>query len=219
VTLASIVSGIFEGFGVTASVTLLALLYGIPFAFIAGILQYLSTGMSHALVTGVIEFWRSSPVIVLLFVFYYSLPTLGITLSATMVGAMVLGLNTGGYGSQAVRAALQTLPAGQVEAGRALGLRRFLILWLIELPQAFPIMLPSFVNQLIQLIKGTALVSLITLADMTYRAKEIAQAQYNPVGVYTALLLAYFSLCYPMTVLGRWLEKRVRGGGEAVRGL
>jgi polar amino acid transport system permease protein len=118
-----------------------------------------------------------------------------------------------------VRAALQALPAGQVEAGRTLGLKRSRILALIELPQAFPPMLPSFINQVIQLIKGTALVSLITLADMTYRAKEIAQAQYNPVGVYTALLLSYFALCYPMTVLGRWLEARVQRGRGVAHGL
>src|SRR3546814_3547604 len=88
------------------------------------------------------------------------------------VGAMALGLNIGGYGSQAVRAALQSPDRGQVEAGRALGLHRLHILWLIELPQALSAMMPTFVNQFIQLVTGTAIVSLITLTDMTLARKR-----------------------------------------------
>src|SRR3546814_4635012 len=91
----------------------------------------------------------------LLFVLYYALPDFGIRLSSMTVGAMALGLNIGGYGSQAVRAALQSLDRGQVEAGRALGLHRLHILWLIELPQALSAMMPTFVNQFLQLVKGT----------------------------------------------------------------
>ncbi|SEC04409.1 amino acid ABC transporter membrane protein 1, PAAT family [Rhizobiales bacterium GAS188] len=207
-----IIEGIFEGFEVTAGVTALGLLFAVPFAFGCGIAQHFLRGAAGFAVTAIIEFWRSSPVIVLLFIFYYSLPVFGVTLSAFAVGAMVLGLNTGGYGSQTVRAALQSLPAGQVEGGLALGLKRWQVLLKIELPQALGAMLPTFVNQVIQLVKGTALVSLITLADMTYRAKEIAQAAYNPAGVYTSLLIAYFIICYPMTILGRVVERRVTAG-------
>lgn len=202
-----ILQNIFQGFGVTATVTMLGLLYAVPFAFVAGILQYLLSGWPRMIVTAIIEFWRSSPVIVLLFIFYYTLPAVGIRISSTAVAAMVLGLNIGGYGSQAVRAALQSLPRGQVEAGRALGLVRWKVLSYIELPQAIRSMIPTFVNQFIQLVKGTALVSLIALTDMTYRAKELAQIEYNPVGIYSGLLLAYLILCYPVTILGWRLEQ------------
>ncbi|RUV80183.1 amino acid ABC transporter permease, partial [Mesorhizobium sp. M1A.F.Ca.IN.020.32.1.1] len=158
-------------------------------------------------ITAIIEFWRSSSVIVLLYAFYYSLPAFGIYLSGITVGSMVLGLNIGGYGSQSVRAALQALDRGQREAGLALGLTRLEVLRLVELPQAISAMIPTFVNQAIQLIKGTALVSLITLTDMTFRAKQLSQLEYNPVGIYSGLLLAYLILCYPITILGRHLER------------
>lgn len=200
---------IFQGLGVTASVTLFGLAYAIPFALVTGILQHFTTGWRRLLVTAVIEFWRSSPVLVLLFVMYYSLPSFGIYLDSLSVAALALGLNIGGYSSQAVRAALQALDPGQVEAGRALGFRRGKILLLIEMPQAFATMTPVFVNQFIQLVKSTSLVSLITLSDMTFRAKQLFQINYDPVGIYTGLLLAYFVICYPATILGRWLEKRV----------
>lgn len=205
----SIVAGIFGGFRVTALVTLYGMLWAVPFALVFGVLQYVTRGGTRALVTTVIEFWRSSPVLILLFMLYYSLPSVGIKLSGMTVAAMALGLNIGGYGSQAVRAALQALDRGQAEAGRALGLTRLDILMLIELPQAAVAMMPTFVNLFIQLVKGTAIVSLITLTDMTFRAKEIAELSYNPVGIYTSLLLAYLIVCWPATLLGRWLEQRV----------
>ncbi|CDZ41506.1 Ectoine/hydroxyectoine ABC transporter, permease protein EhuC [Neorhizobium galegae bv. officinalis] len=207
-----VILGIYEGFWITAVVTMLGLLYAVPFALLAGVLQHFSTGPTRWVVTGIIEFWRSSPVIVLLYAFYYSLPTFGIYLSAIGVGSMVLGLNIGGYGSQSVRAALQSLSRGQSEAGLALGLGRFQVLRFVELPQAIAAMIPTFINQAIQLIKGTSLVSLLTLTDMTFRAKEIAQVSYNPVAVYSGLLLSYLVICYPVTILGRHMEKSTTKG-------
>lgn len=213
----AILVGIWGGFGVTAKVTLISLTYGIPFALVFGILQYSAAGWWRAPVTAVIEFWRSSPVVILLFVFYYALPLAGLTLEAMTVGTLVLGLNIGGYGSQSVRAALQALDRGQFEAGMAMGLTRIQTLTLVELPQALKAMTPNFVNLLIQLVKGTALVSLLTLADMTYKAKEIAQATFDPAFAYVGLLLSYFVICYPLTILGRQLERRFGAGTDNSR--
>ncbi|MCV9934813.1 amino acid ABC transporter permease [Boseaceae bacterium BT-24-1] len=207
--------GILAGIDVTIKVTLLGMLYAVPFAFAFGIAQHFARGPMRMMVTTIIEFWRSSPIIVLIYGFYFSLPGLGVHLSAITVGSMVLGLNIGGYGSQAVRAALQALDKGQVEAGYALGLRRLPILWLIELPQALAAMTPTFINQFIQLVKGTSLVSLVTLADMTFVAKAISQINYAPAKIYTALLIAYFLMCYPATILGRMIEQRVSRGRGA----
>lgn len=211
--------GILQGLGTTASVTAYGLVFAVPFALVFGVTQYLAHGVARLLITGVIEFWRSSAVIILLFVFYYALPLFGITLSALTVSALVLGLNAGGYASQAVRAGLQALPSGQKEAGAALGLSRPAILLLIELPQALVAMSPTFVNTLIQLVKATALVSLVTLTDMTFRAKEIAQVEYNPVAIYTSLLLAFFVVCYPIALAGRWLEARIASPGSRAGGI
>ena len=95
--------GISAGLKVTLFVTVYALLFAVPFAFIFGVLQYLTRGAARFAVTSVIEFWRSSSSIVLLFVFFYVLPFVGIRLDPYTVGAMVLGLNMGGYGTQVVR--------------------------------------------------------------------------------------------------------------------
>lgn len=201
-----ILAGILEGAGATLRVVAYALAYAIPFAFVFGTLQYLAKGWSRACVTIVIEFWRSNAVIILLYVFYYLLPFAGMRWSAMSVAALVLGCNVGAYGSQVVRAALQAISRGQLEAGRALGLRRMHVLLLIEFPQSVRPMIPSLINEAIRLIQSTALVSLLALSDMTFRAKEIAQMTYQPVAVYSALLLAYFVLAYPFALLGRRLE-------------
>jgi polar amino acid transport system permease protein len=95
VTIVEIFVGIFEGFRVTATVTALGVLFAVPFALIFGVAQYLTKGVARLAVTAIIEFWRSSAVIILLFVFYYVLPVIGIHLAAITVSAMVLGLNTG----------------------------------------------------------------------------------------------------------------------------
>src|SRR5690606_10036935 len=105
------------GLRVTGIVTLYGMLYAVPFALVFGVLQYFTRGTVQWMVTAVIEFWRSSPVLVLLFLLYYALPSFGVNLSSVTVGSMALGLNIGGYGSQSVRAALQALDRGQVEAG------------------------------------------------------------------------------------------------------
>lgn len=218
-TIVEIWFGILEGLRITLAVTAYGLLFAIPFGLLFGIAQYMTTGPVRVLVTAIIEFWRSSAVIILLFVFYYALPVVGLMLSAMTVSAMVLGLNMGGYASQAVRAGLQGLDRGQKEAGQALGLSRLNILLLVELPQALRNMSPTFINHLIQLVKATSLVSLVTLTDMTFRAKQIAQIEPNPAPIYIALLLAYFACCYPITIFGRMVERRVSPGREVRNGV
>lgn len=199
--------GLLEGIDVTLTVTAFGLAFAVPFALVAGIWQYFVTGWLRAPMTLFIEFWRSTPILVLMFMFYYSLPVAGIYMSAMTVAAMTLGFHIGAYGSQSVRAALQALDRGQVEAGLAVGLDRWTVLWRVELPQMVMAMLPTFVNQFIQLVKGTALVALITMTDMTHRAKEISQLTFDPPAIYTALLLAYFMILYPATIFGRYLER------------
>jgi len=115
--------------------------------------------------------------------------------------------------------ALQAVDRGQIEGGLALGLARNRVLWLIELPQILRPIVPVFINLFIQLVKATALVSLVTLSDMTFRAKEINQLSYQPVAVYSALLLAYLLLCYPIAVLGRRIEHRLNLTPELRHGL
>lgn len=213
-TFAAILAGILQGAHVTLGVAGLALLYAVPAGFGFGLLQYLLGGVARFAVSAFVEFWRSNAVIILLYLFYYVLPFAGLRWSAMTVASLVLGLNIGAYASQAVRAALEAVPRGQIEAGRALSLSRLQVLRLVEMPQAFRAMVPSFVNETIRLLQSTALVSLLTLTDMTFRAKEIGQITQQPVEIYTALLLSYFVICWPIALLGRRAERWATAGEE-----
>jgi polar amino acid transport system permease protein len=216
-TFTAILLKILEGAGVTLGIAGYALVYALPFAFVLGTLQYLLRGLPRMLVTGVIEFWRSNAVIILLYVFYYLFPFAGLRWSAPTVAALVLGFSAGAYGSQIVRGALQSVPRGQIEAAGSLGLLRGHVLWLVEYPQAIKPMVPSFVNELIRLLQSTSLVSLLAMADMTFHAKEMTQLTHQPVEIYSALLLSYFIVSYPFAILGRRLERWVatdKGDGD-----
>ncbi len=204
---------ILSGLDVTLRVTLYSLLYGLPFALLFGALQYRAGSWRRWIVTAIIEFWRSSSVVILLFFFFYVLPAFDLKLSAMSVSSLVLGINIGAYGSQVVRGALQSVERGQIEAGLSLGLPRLKVLLLVEFPQAVRLMIPTFINETIQLTKETALVSLVTLSDMTFKAKEVSQLHYQPVQVYTALLCAYFLVCYPIAFLGRRVERKLNAVG------
>ncbi|HZD53574.1 MAG TPA: ectoine/hydroxyectoine ABC transporter permease subunit EhuC, partial [Woeseiaceae bacterium] len=110
-----------------------------------------------------VEIFRGTSALVQLFWFYFALPFFGIRLPALVTGVIVLGLNSGAYGAEVVRSAIDNVPRGQWEAARALNLDATHVMTRVILPQALPMMLPPAGNLLIELLKNTALVSLITL--------------------------------------------------------
>jgi polar amino acid transport system permease protein len=103
-----------------------------------------------------------------MFWFYFALPHFGIVLPAFAVAVITMGLNYGAYASEIVRSSILAIPKGQTEAAIALNMTPRQRMWRVILPQAFRLMLPGFGNISIELLKGTALVSLITLNDLTY---------------------------------------------------
>ncbi|WP_200845301.1 amino acid ABC transporter permease [Roseomonas sp. 18066] len=197
-----------EGLGVTLTVALYSAVIAFPFALVFGLLEFRLRGPARWLVALFIDFWRSSSVIILLFFFFYVGPAFEVYLSAYTVGALVIGCNIGAYGSQALRSALESVGAGQVEAAQSLGLSRAKILLLVELPQALRKVIPIAGNEIIEIIKTTANVSLIGLADVTFRAKEAMQVAYQPAAIYSGLLLIYIAVCLPLALAIRHLSRR-----------
>jgi polar amino acid transport system permease protein len=133
-------------------------------------------------------------------------------------GVSALGLTYGAYGSEVVRGALAAVAPAQREAGIALGFTTMQRLWRIELPQALPEMIPPFNNLLIELLKGTALVSVITVADMTYAGNLVRLGSGESGPIYTLLLVVYFVLAFVLTRGMRSLERRAKAGiGQGTR--
>ncbi|MEZ0212543.1 MAG: ABC transporter permease subunit [Xanthobacteraceae bacterium] len=205
-----IIGWIISGLNVTLLVLLYTAIVAFCFAFPLGIAEYFLRGWARTIVSGFIDIWRGSSVVLLLFFLYYVLPAAGLYLNAYAVSAIAIGFNIGAYGSQALRSSLESIPRGQIEAGLSLGLHRSRVLLLIELPQACRKMIPIIGNEIIAIIKTSANVSLIGLADMTFRAKEIMQTTYQPAQIYSGLLLVYLMICLPIALVVRKLARNER---------
>lgn len=141
-----------------------------------------------------IEVFRGTSALVQLFWFFYALPLLGVYLSPMAAGILVLGLNVGSYGAEVVRGAVQSIGNGQHEAAQALSLSPYQKLRHVVLPQALVRALPPTGNLLIELLKSTALVSLITLNDLTFQAMLLRSETLRTAEIFGLLLLMYFTI-------------------------
>lgn len=157
-----------------------------------------------------IEVFRGTSALIQLFWFYFVLPFFGINLNAMSVGILVLGLNAGAYGSEIVRGAVQSIDRGQYEAATALNMTRLQTLWRIIVPQAIVTMLPSMGNVLIELLKATALVSLITISELTFVGQTIRADTLRTLEVFVIIMLLYFGIALLITKVVRTLEVRLK---------
>ncbi len=208
---------ILQGAWVTVQLTLMGSALAVVVAFAAG-LGRLSRFMAvRALATTYIEFFRGTSIFVQLFWVYFVLPFAGITLTPLQAGVFALGLNVGAYGAEVVRGAVKAIGREQREACIALNLTRFQAMRHIVLPQALPLMLPTFGNNAIELLKGTAVVSLISLSDMTFQAQVVRAQTGSTLIPFATILLLYFVMAWLISLGMRWLERRVSRGLDGVR--
>ncbi|MDX8535880.1 ectoine/hydroxyectoine ABC transporter permease subunit EhuC [Mesorhizobium sp. VK25A] len=166
---------------------------------------------TNALIRGVsviyIELFRGTSLLVQVFWIFFVLPLFGLTLSPFTAGFLSVGLNIGAYGAELVRGAIQSIPRGQWEAATAISLSPARRMRRIILPQAFSIMLPPWGNLLIELLKSTAIVSLISVKDLMFQAKQVNSLAYIPIQAFGIALIIYYILARAaITPLVRWLE-------------
>lgn len=158
-----------------------------------------------------IELFRGTPLLLQLFVVFYGLSVLGFSLSAWASVAICLTLNASAFLGEIWRGSIQALPQGQNEAARALGLRYLPRIRHVVLPQALKISLPATVGFLVQLLKGTSLASIVGFAELMRSGSIVSNATFNPLFVYSIVALLYFALCWPLSLYGRHMEKRLAG--------
>jgi polar amino acid transport system permease protein len=159
-----------------------------------------------------IETFRGTSALVQLFWLFFVLPHFGVMLEPMTVGIAALGLNVGAYGAEVVRGAIGSVARGQWEAATALNMSRAQALRRIILPQAFVAMIPPWGNLLIELLKATSLVSLITLSDLAFKAQQLNQNTLRTVEVFGLVLLIYLALSVFITTGTRALERRAARG-------
>jgi polar amino acid transport system permease protein len=198
------------GAAVTLEITLVAAAIGLVCALLAGLARLSPCRPIRVVTTIYVEVFRGTSTIVQLFFAYFVLPAIAIRLEPLVTAVIVIGLNAGAYGSEIVRAAIVNVPRTQREATIALNMTSALAMRRIILPQAIEAMLPPFGNLLIELMKSTALVSLITIHDLAFQGRELSRNTGRLLESYILVLLLYFLMAFPMTRVVKWLERRVR---------
>lgn len=188
--LPSLITGVL----VTVQITFGAALVALLASFVFGLGRLSQQRLLRGIAGIYLNIFRGTSALVLLFWAYFALPLLGLRLEAMTAGILVLGLNIGSYGSEIVRSTLQNVPREQYEAAQALNLNRTQTLWSIILPQATLQMIPPFGNLFIELLKGTALVSLISLADLTFQGQTLRTATLRSGEIFALILVFYFLL-------------------------
>ncbi|HSJ54452.1 MAG TPA: ectoine/hydroxyectoine ABC transporter permease subunit EhuC [Anaerolineae bacterium] len=201
-----------RGVVVTAKLTVGATLLSIVVAMIAGVARASKNRLMRALSGFYVEIFRGTSALVQMFWIFFvlPLPPFHITLTSLQAGILALGLNVGAYGAEVVRGAILAIPKSQIEATIALNMPPFLTLRRVILPQAMVRILPPFGNLVIELLKATALVSLITLPDVTFQTLSLRMTVGRTTELFTLLLIIYFLLAYPLTLGVRWLERQRR---------
>ncbi|MGW1023999.1 ectoine/hydroxyectoine ABC transporter permease subunit EhuC [Streptomyces sp. NPDC002577] len=216
-------SQVWSGLGVTLTATLLgsavALALSFVFGFMANSRPVLVRGASRVIV----EFFRGTSLYVQLFWLYYAFPLMtGYQLTPLFCGVVAFGLNYGAYGSEIVRGALNAVPRAQWEAAVALNMTPLQRMRRVILPQAWVQMIPPFTNLLIQLLKCTPLLWLISAADLTTVIQQMRDRTGSSSAAYLTLLLMYFVLAYALTLLMNALERHTKsrlGRHEGARSL
>jgi polar amino acid transport system permease protein len=153
---------------------------------------------------------RNIPVLIQMYVIYFGLPSLGLMFSPFMCGALALTIQNGGYLAEIYRGGVESISKAQYESGLALGMRRFLILRKIILPQALKSVIPPIVNQLILLLKDTSLASSIAVMEMTHVGKLLTERSGATYEIFITLAIIYILISSVLSLAINFYEKKVR---------
>ncbi|WP_339097050.1 amino acid ABC transporter permease [Deinococcus sp. VB343] len=197
---------------VTLGFALGAMLLGLPLGLLVALARLSPFAALRGLSSLFVSFMRGTPLLVQIFVIYYGLPSLGITLNPVMGGVIALTLNAAAYLSETIRAAILSIPKGQREAATSLGLTSGQTMRLIVLPQATRVALPSLSNTLIGLVKDTSLVSVITVVELLRSAQLVIARTFEPFGPYLAAALIYWLISSLLELVQKALERRFSRG-------
>lgn len=197
-----------------AFLTLKLGLAGILLSIIAGIfcaiVRYLKIPVLRQIVVVYTELSRNTPLLIQLFFLYYALPKLGIMFSGEQCGVIGLTFLGGSYMAETFRSALETVGRSQLESGMCIGLNKMQIVRYVVLPQAFSVSMPGLCANFIFMLKETSVFSAVALADLMMVAKDQIGLYYKTEEALLLLVIAYFIILLPVSVLGYFLEKRLK---------
>ena len=200
---------IIQGSVVTLKYSLISVCFGLIIGIFLAILKVSNRVIFRLFANFYTSIFRGTPLLIQLSLIYFGLPIIGIKLSVFSAGIIAFSLNSGAYVSEIIRAGINSVDKGQFEGAKALGISNVLIMKDIILPQAIRTILPSLVNELINLIKESAIISMIGEMDLTRRAQVVSSETYNFFGPMLVAAVTYYILVFIISIFAKLLEKRL----------
>jgi polar amino acid transport system permease protein len=197
------------GVWATIRICAVAIVLGSLLGVIGGLGSLSNTRPVRWLARFYIDFIRATPLLIQLLLIYFVLPAVGIKLSEFWAGVIALSINAGGFIAESVRGVIGGLDPGQSEAAKSIGMTHGETLRIILLPQAARAFLPPLTNELISLIKNSALLSVISVYELTRSGQEIIATHFTPVEIYLLLAIYYYVLITAVAAVSRLIEKRM----------
>ena len=202
------------GLLVTIPLTAISFTFALVISVIVGLIQFANVPFLTQVARFYIWIIRGTPLLVQLFIVFYGLPHVGILIDPFVAAVVVFSINEGAYCSETMRAALESVPKGQLEAGLCAGMSWTQTIWRIVLPQAFRTAFPTLGNSLISMVKDTSLAANITVTEMFMTTQRIVARTYEPLLLYVEVGLIYLIFCTVLTKLQTAGEKRLQRYGK-----
>jgi L-cystine transport system permease protein len=193
----------------TIPLTLITFSIGLVLAILTALARLSNMKLLQIIARVYVSAIRGTPLLVQLFIIFYGLPTVGITIDPFPAAVIGFSLNVGAYASEIIRAAILSIPKGQWEAAYSLGMSYAQALKRIILPQASRVSVPPLSNTFISLVKDTSLASLILVSEMFRKAQEIAATNYEFLLLYTEAALIYWIICFLLSIVQAGIEHRL----------
>lgn len=193
----------------TIPLALASFTIGLAIALVMALMRLSGNRFVSFLARAYISVIRGTPLLVQLFVIFYGLPSLGVTLSPWPSAIIAFSLNVGGYAAEVIRAAILSVPKGQWEAGYTIGMSRLTTLRRLILPQAARVSVPPLSNTFISLVKDTSLASLILVTELFRKAMEITAYSYEFLLIYVEAAMVYWVFCLVLSAGQTRLERRL----------
>ena len=196
-----------EGAFITLQVAILGFTLSVLLATIITVAKTsLNSKIFNSILAFYISFIRGTPILVQIFLVYYVLPVFGLNLGPFTAGIIAITLNSAAFVTEILRGGLASVPVGQFEAAKSLGISGYALWRKIILPQTFITSIPPLVNEFTMVLKATALLSLITVVELMRVSQQIYSANYHPVEVLSGAFVIYFLMCFVVSRSSVFLE-------------
>ena len=193
----------------TVKISSLAMLLGLALGGLLGMASLSRVTALRWAVLAYVDFIRGTPLLIQIFLVYFAVPVVGVNLPEFWAGVIALGLNAAGFIAEIVRGGVGSVERGQAEAARSIGMRHGQVLWYILLPQSLRSVVPPATNELITLVKGSALLSVISVYELTRAGQAIIAVHFAPFEIFLLIALYYYVAISALAWFSRWVERRL----------